>query len=55
MAISTKNRITKLEIILGGGNGHPKQFCGTGVHRNWKKQPKGGRKAVLRRALADHP
>mgnify|MGYP000653246017 CR=1 FL=1 len=45
--------IVKARSVLKDQLGHPQKFCGTGAHRNWKKQPKGGRRAALRQAMRD--
>lgn len=47
-----KATITKKDLLRAPA-GHPQRICGTGTHRNWKKSPKGGRKAELRRCLKD--
>jgi hypothetical protein len=48
-----KTIITKLDQIRSTSIGHQQKCCGTGIHRNWKKQPKGGRGAAKRKALAE--
>lgn len=45
-------KITKLDL-LHVATGHPLKVCGTGVHRNWKQRPKGGRRGQLLKALKE--
>jgi hypothetical protein len=45
--------ITKLDLIRGTRSGHAGHVTGTGVHRDWKKQPKGGRKRTTSRAIGE--
>jgi len=46
-------KITGRELAQMGRNGHTTHFSGTGLHRNWKKQPKGGKKAQARKAIRE--
>lgn len=44
--------ITKLDIMKAP-KGHQHCWIGTGIHRNWKKQPKGGKSAANRKAIEE--
>lgn len=46
--------ITKQQQIRSTSIGHQGRCCGTGIHRNWKKQPKGGRGAERRKATSEY-
>ena len=45
--------ISKLDLIRGTRSGHAGHVTGTGVHRDWKKQPKGGKSATARRSIGE--
>lgn len=47
-----KTTITAKDLLHAPA-GHPQQFCGTGVHRNWKKKPKGGKSNQNRKAIGE--
>jgi len=49
---SDKMIISKYDIIKAPA-GHPVKIGGTGLHRDWKKQPKGGRSAQNKKAIKD--
>jgi hypothetical protein len=47
-----KTTITAQEL-LHAPCGHPKKFCGTGVHRDKRRLPKGGRNATQRQHIKE--
>lgn len=46
-------KITGKELAMMGRNGHQSHYSGTGKHRDWKRQPKGGRSAQIRKAVRE--
>lgn len=48
-----KTIITKMDLLRAPA-GHQSHFTGTGIHRDKRKQPKGGRRAQLVKAIRDH-
>lgn len=49
-----KTTITKLDQIKSTSIGHQGKCCGTGIHRDWKRQPKGGRGGQYRKAIKEY-
>lgn len=48
-----KPMVIKARDLLHAPAGHPQPFCGTGTHRDHRKQPKGGKKHQHRKAIKE--
>jgi hypothetical protein len=53
-AASNSFKLSSHEIAISGGAGPMRQFCGTGIHRDFKKQPKGGRRGQSTKAIREY-
>lgn len=51
--MSDKIIIRKADLLTLGRAGHPQAFCGTGTHRDHKRNPKGGKKRQAQRAIRE--